>query len=577
MPALRPRIATALLVAATVAALGAWLAAILAARGWGLIEILLLIAYLIEAPWLAISFWNAAIGFALLNFIRDPLSRVAPQALCDHATDPLAARTAIVMTMRDENPAGALARLKIMRESLDRTGHGTPFDFFVLSDSADPAVASAEEAAVVAWRAELPARDCVTYRRRTESTGFKSGNVRDFCERWGSRYELMVLLDIDSLMTGETVVRMVRIMEASPRIGILQSIGVGVPTSSLFARVVQFGHRSMMRVVLPGAAWWQADCGSYWGHNAVVRIDPFLRHCCLPVLPGGPPFGGVLISHDQIEAALMRRAGFEVRVIPLECGSYEGNPPALPEFIARSHRWCQGNLQNLRLIGMPGLVPMSRVQLLAIMDQNIGAAAIVLFAILAAVAAATSPAGDAWSARSALGLYLTWLAMFFAPRLLGLADGLIRERAQHGGAARLLASGLTECAFAVLLLPIWYTAMTFSMLLLLSGRSTSWTVQQRESHAVSWRRAAATLWPPILLGLVLLGLLAVATPDAIVWFLPFLAGLLLAAPLASVTARPAWGRWAARHRLCPAREEIDCPWELAALVPLAAAPRGPAR
>jgi membrane glycosyltransferase len=315
-----------------------------------------------------------------------------------------------------------------------------------------------------------------------------------------------------------------------------------------------------------GSSWWQADCGWFWGHNAVVRIAPFTRYCGLPVLPGGPPFGGAIISHDQIEAVLMRRAGFEVRLLPQECGSYEGNPPALPDFIQRSHRWCQGNLQNLRLIGMPGLAPMSRLHLLYIADQNIGAAAIVSFATLAAIAAASWPAEIAFPARPALALYLTWLAMFFTPRLLGIADAMIRERRRHGGGARLVASGLLECGFAVLLLPIWYCAMTVSMVLLLAGRPTSWTVQQREGHVVTWRRAVAALWPASVLGLALLVLLALTAPSAIVWFVPFLAGLVLAVPFAGLTARPGLGAWAARHKICPAPEEIDCPWELAAVL-----------
>jgi membrane glycosyltransferase len=563
---LRRRIVAALLVAATVATLGVWLASILSAGGLGLLDALMLVAFLIHAPWLAVAFWNACIGFVLLNITRDPLARVLPQAARARHGGPLASRNAILMTVRNEDPSGAVARLTAMLRSLDQTRHGSHFDFFMLSDSTDPGVIAAEKQAIERLNAELAVADRVSYRRRADNAGFKSGNVRDFCERWGSRYDFMVLLDIDSLMTGETVVRMVRIMEANPHFGILQSIGVGEPTSSLFARVVQFGHRNLMRVMVVGTSWWQADCGCFWGHNAVVRIEPFTRYCHLPVLPGDPPFGGTIISHDQIEAALMRRAGFEVRLLPQECGSYEGTPPALPDFLRRSHRWCQGNLQNLRLIGMPGLAPMSRLQLLYIAEQNIGAAAIISFAMLAAIAAGTWPAEVAFPAHSALGLYLTWLAMFFTPRLLGIADALIRERRSHGGSVRLVASGFIECGFAALLLPIWYAIMAVSMVLLMLGRSMSWTVQQRESHVVHWRHAVVALWPASLLGLALFVLLAITEPRAIVWFLPFLTGLVLAVPFASLTTRPGLGEWAERHKICPAPEEIDCPWELAAIL-----------
>jgi membrane glycosyltransferase len=555
----------ALLTGTTVALFTLWLAAILRADGFRLIDALLLATFLLQAPWPALAFWNAVIGFMLLNASRDPLARVMPQTIRPGDTAPLAVRTALLLTLRNEDPTGAFARLLIMLRSVDATGHGGKFDVFVLSDSTDAAVIAAEERAFAALRSQQAMPERLHYRRRPDNAGFKGGNLRDFCERWGERYELMVLLDIDSLMSGATLVRLVRIMQANPTFGILQSIGVGLPASSFLARVVQFGHRSVMRVVLMGAAWWQADCGTFWGHNAVVRVRPFNEHCRLPILPGDPPFGGPLISHDQIEAALMRRAGFEVRVLPIECDSYEGNPPALPEFIRRSQRWCQGNLQNLRLLRMPGLAPMSRVQLLYILDQNIGGAAVVLFVTFAAIAAATSAPGAAFRSGSALALLLAWLVIVLAPRILGCADALIRERRRHGGGARLVISGFAECGFALLMLPIWYVATTCALVLLLAGRAATWDVQQRDAYAVTLRGAAAALWPVTAWALALSGLLAIAAPHAIVWFLLFLVGPLLAVPFAVVTARPGLGAWAARHKLCPAPEEIEPPPEITAL------------
>ena len=228
------------------------------------------------------------------------------------------------------------------------------FSYFVLSDTNDPVLAIEEEAMAHAWALETGAPHRVVYRRRSDNEGFKAGNVRDFCSRWGSSFELMLPLDADSLMTGETILRMVRMMQAYPKLGILQSLVTGMPTKSGFARMFQFGMRHGMRPYTMGYAWWTADCGPFWGHNALVRIKPFVDHCDLPLLSGTGPLCGHVLSHDQVEATLMRRGGYEVRVWPEECGSWEENPPTLADFSRRDVRWCQGNLQYVKLLETAG-------------------------------------------------------------------------------------------------------------------------------------------------------------------------------------------------------------------------------
>ena len=189
--------------------------------------------------------------------------------------------------------------------------------------------------------------------------------IRDsFCDRWGNNHEFAITLDADSFMPADAVLRLLRIAQANPTLGILQTLIVGMPSVSVFARVFQFGMRLGMRSYTLGATWWQGDCGPYWGHNAVIRLAPFIAHCRMPVLPGNGPLSGHLLSHDQVEAVLMRRAGYEVRVLPIEGLSWEENPPTLMEFSRRDLRWCQGNMQYWQLLRMPGLKPISRFQLL---------------------------------------------------------------------------------------------------------------------------------------------------------------------------------------------------------------------
>jgi membrane glycosyltransferase len=552
------------LVTLTVIGLGTWLAAVLQPAGFGPIEILMLLAFLANAPWIAVGFWNAAIGFLVLHWLRDPLAVVIPAALKARPADPVTLRTAIFMTLRNEDSARAFARLKAIKASVESTGFGDQFDYFVLSDSSRPEVTIAEEKEFAALKREIP-EGRVVYRHRADNTGFKAGNVRDFCERWGGNYELMVPLDADSLMTGAAIVRLVRIMQTNPRLGLLQSLVVGLPSTSLFARLFQFGMRHAMRAYTAGSAWWQADCGPYWGHNAAIRVAPFTQHCRLPELPGKPPLGGHILSHDQIEAVLMRRAGYEVRVLPEEGGSYEENPPALPDFARRDLRWCQGNMQYVKLVDIPGIEPTSRMQIALAIQMFIGSAGLVIFVFLAAIAAARWPRDVAFPFALAVGLYATWMLLYLAPKIFGLADALIGSARRYGGAARLLAGGALETVFNFLLVPIQMFGDTVLMFGLLFGRTVIWEAQRRDGYAVTWRDAFAGLWPHMLAGLAIFAVLAAGAPGAILWFLPFAAGLALAVPFAVLTSEAALGFAAARRKICAVPEEFEAQPEVVAL------------
>jgi membrane glycosyltransferase len=114
-----------------------------------------------------------------------------------------------------------------------------------------------------------------------------------------------------------------------------------------------------------GFAAWSGRSGNYWGHNALIRIESFRAASRLPVLSGPAPFGGPLLSHDFVEAAWIRRAGWQVELDPDHRGSAEDAPQTLEEFHRRDRRWCQGNLQHLRLLAEPGLHPLSRFHMIS--------------------------------------------------------------------------------------------------------------------------------------------------------------------------------------------------------------------
>ena len=556
------------LTVATTAALGWWLATILATDGFGVLDVILLATFLTYAPWLVIGFWNSVIGFAVLHFLRNPNASVIPLVERARPDDPVFVGVAIIMTIRNEDPARAFLRMRTMKESIDRTGHGDRFDYFILSDSTRHDIIRDEGAEFRSWQKKFSDEGRLVYRRREKNTGFKAGNVRDFLDHWGAHYDVMIPLDADSLMTGDSIVRLVRIMQANPRLGILQSLVVGMPSPSFFARVFQFGMRHGMRTFTAGTVWWHADCGPFWGHNAAVRVAPFREHCRLPNLPGEPPFGGHILSHDQIEAILMRRAGFEVRVLPEEEGSWEEMPPALPDFAVRDLRWCQGNLQYMKLLHLPRL-PMSQFNLLFALQMFIGVAAFVVFVIVAAFAATMWPSNVEFPTGSALSLYIVWILMLLTPKIAGFIDAALISSKLYGGTARLLLGGLVETIFGFLLTSISMVGQAIFMAALLFGKTISWDGQRRDRYRLSWFEAAKLLWPHTLFGFALLAILAYGAPGAIVWFLPFLAGPVLSIPFAVVTALPELGAFAARHRFCAIPEEFEMPRDLAKILPRA--------
>jgi membrane glycosyltransferase len=377
----------------------------------------------------------------------------------------------------------------------------------------------------------------------------------------------MLPLDADSLMSAETILRLVAIGQAYPKLGILQSLVVGAPAQSAFARIFQFGMRHGMRPYTMGSAWWAGDCGPFWGHNALVRIAPFHAHCELPILPGRPPLGGRILSHDQVEAALMRRAGYEVRVLPEECGSYEDNPPTLLEFTRRDLRWCQGNMQYWRLVGMKGLLPMSRFQLVWAIMMFVGLPAWTAIIALAALKPFDGKPPAAFPAASAELFYLTFLLAYLAPKLAGFADIALTKGglARYGGGWRFAAGALSEILFSFLLGAATTLRTGLFMLGLPFGRSAMWSGQARDAHALSIATAARGLWPQMLFGVFVLATACFGAPILVAWSLPLTLGYILAVPFAVMTASPEVGAVLARIRLCAVPEEIDRPEVIAML------------
>jgi len=545
------RLGFAALVLGSAAALFALMAATLFPAGPDPIGIGMLLLFAVTLPWTTVGFWNAVIGLGLMIFSRDPAGLLVPHLRSIAGNEKIESATALAICIRNEDTARLSRNLNWMLQGLVASGEARWFHLYILSDSNESGVFAAEEALAAALSERFGAALTVTYRRREHSVGFKAGNLRDFCERWGSLHQYAIVFDADSVMTPPAMLRLVRIMQVQPQIGILQTLVTGLPSASPFARIFQFGMRFGMRSHTLGAASWQADCGPYWGHNAILRLAPFIEHCHLPVLPGQPPLGGHVLSHDQLEAVLMRRAGFEVRVLPEEEGSWEENPPSLLEFIRRDLRWCQGNMQYFHFLTMPRLLPVSRCQLALAIAMYAGSPAWLGFMLLGL--ARNAPM------RADLGLilFVTTLVMAFAPKLATLFDVLARSasRRAYGGVPRIAAGALLELMFSMLIVPISAVAMTVFVLGLPFGRTIGWGAQQRDAEGIPFAMAARKLWPQTLFGIIIGVWLWKVAPGAIWYGLPFISGLVGAIPIAMLTASPAVGRALVAIGLCRIPEE----------------------
>ena len=545
----------------SMAALAWAMSRVLGGRGWSVATIAFMTIYLIGLPWTLLGFWNSAIGFVILRLARDPVGYTNPAIRRTPADSPIAARTAVCLCVRNEDVAAAFGRLRVMIESLAATGAGDHFEFHVLSDTSRPEVAAAEEAEIQSLQALYPSAG-LHYRRRTLNTGYKAGNLEEFAHRALGRCDHMIVLDADSVMSGPAMLRLVRAMQANPTLGILQTLVVGRPSESAFTRIFQFGMRHGMRAQTTGSAWWQGSAGPYWGHNAIIRIAPFVQHCALPPIPGKGPLRGAILSHDQVEAALMRGAGWQVRVIPDEYGSWEENPTNLPDFIKRDLRWCNGNLQYIHLLGMPGLIGMGRFQLINAIAMYVGAPMNFVM-LLAGLTIALTPNHPNLATSMAFGLYAVSLLLGFAPRLLGVLDIILSGRAsQYGGARRMIAGCALDWSFSMIIGPIMMIAQTVFIGGLAFGRKMIWDAQNRADRSISFEEALHGLWPQLLFGAVTATVLGLYVPLTLLWAGLTVLPCLIAAPFTCITSARWLGAAMTRARLCAIPDEFAPAWEI---------------
>ena len=549
------------LVTTGISLLGLWLMIdIVGARGWTPLEVTEVGLFGILFANLAFGFTQAFLGFLVLAEGREPLKITNT---LDEKT-PLAS-TAVVMPVYNEDAETVFGNVRALYESIQRRQELDSYDFYILSDSTDPAKAVEEELAWSDICRQTNGFGKIHYRRRKLPVNRKSGNIADFCRRWGHRHRYMVVLDADSLMTGTAVSSLVRLMETNPRAGIIQTMPRLAKADTLFGRIQQFASRVYSPIFAAGLNFWQQGAGNYWGHNAIIRVSPFLASCALPGLPGKEPLGGRVLSHDFVEAALMQNAGWEVWFAYDLDGSYEGLPPNLSEYVKRDRRWCQGNLQHMWFLLAQNIRAISRIHLVQGILAYASAPLLVLFVLLGALQAGIDHLHEkvgTFSAASAGVLFLMTLILLFGPKALSLLHLFARpkEVASFGGPIRVLVSAILETLFSILTAPVLVWFHTRFVLRNIAGQTVTWHTQTRDvGNGPRWTEIVLEYWPLPIAGVGLGALAWWIAPSYLAWLSPMLIGLLLAIPAAQFS-----GRTNLFRSLFLTPEELRPPQELAA-------------
>ena len=552
---------------------------ILGANGLHALETVALVLFSVLFTWIAASFWTAIAGFLVKIAGRDP----AVISSREVAARPLTTRVAIVMPIYNEDVARVSAGIDAIWASVQEQSDAAAFDFFILSDTRSAEIAAQEERAWRALVAKHHADGRIFYRRRAQNIARKSGNIADFITSWGAAYECFVVLDADSVMTGDTVVTLARLMEAHPHAGIIQGLPLPAGRDTLFARMIQFAARLNGPMLASGLAFWQLEGGNYWGHNAIVRTRHFANFCALPKLPGKPPFGGEILSHDFVEAAFMRRAGCEVWLVPDLGGNWEEVPTNVVDFAARDRRWTQGNLQHCRVLPMKGIPWLSRLHMLtgilSYLTSPMWFAILVVSSILTCMLALHEPVYFQPGVHSlfpdwpisrpheiAVLLVMT-IVVLLLPKLLGATLAIVNRslRRGFGGLRGLLPSLLIEQVFSMLVAPVMMIFHSLFVVSTLAGKNVRWDAQSRSNRGLSYGEALRRHALHVSLGLIWGAVILECAPSFIWWIMPVLAGLLLSVFVAVWTSGPKLGPLLRRWGLLLTPEETQMPRELAAV------------
>jgi membrane glycosyltransferase len=547
------------------------------------LAIIMVLLFAALFAWIALSFTSALVGFC--SMLAGGGGRLLRQESGLPST-----RTALLMPVYNESPRHIMAGLRATWESLQKIGPASEsFDAFILSDTTDPDTWIDEESAFLELRAQASGYNRIFYRRRLRNTARKSGNIADWITRFGAAYEQFLILDADSVMTGDALVRLVDAMERHSDVGLIQTLPTIAGGNTLFARTQQFAGRIYGPVIAHGIAFWHGAEGNYWGHNAIIRTRAFAAAAGLPELPGPKPFGGAILSHDFVEAALLRRAGWAVHMVPALAGSYEASPPTLTDLAIRDRRWCQGNLQHALVLPARGLHWVSRLHLMTGIGSYITAPLWLMFllcGILIAIQARFIPPNYFPSGPSlfpvwpvidpvrAMWMFVGTMTLLLLPKLFGFLAAILCRPVRRGcgGVLRLFASMVLETVLSGLIAPVTMLTQMQHVIAIMFRGDSGWIAQQRDDGRMPLRIAARQYRWHTLLGVAFGGCAWAVSSHLALWMLPVVLGLAMAIPLAALTARPQVGAALRRVGLLRVPEETHPPDVLVRALELAGQP-----
>jgi membrane glycosyltransferase len=529
----------------------------------------------ILTAWIAIGFWTAVFGFVVL--LRQ---RYATPLIEEPTQQPLA-KTALIFPIYKESPERIMAAVEVMFRDLERTEKLDGFEFYILSDSDDPNAYVREQWAWAEACRALSAFGRIHYRRRRSNIKRKTGNIADFLKRWGHRYDYMIVLDADSLMSAGCLTRMVGLMQANPKVGIMQSVPGVILQQTLFGRIQQFTNRLYGKMYAAGLSFWQLGDSYYWGHNAIIRVSPFVEHCQLPRLRGRALLSGDILSHDFVEAALMRRAGWAVWLVPELAGSWEETPPTLHDELIRDRRWCFGNLQHLRLLFAKGLLGTHRLMFVNGAMSYVASIFWLLYLLLGTAVIAWHalippnyfphghslfPVWPVWHENLAILLLVVSAIILFLPKFLGLALVILqRQTALFGGWVHLSISVVIEIVYSMLLAPVRMLFHSWFVLSSLLGHRVMWGRQRRSADTRSWIQTARVHFWGMLVAIVWSSLIYALDPSYLAWLLPIVLALILITPITFLSSSTRVGQRARNAHLFLTPEECQPPEEIQAL------------
>ncbi|WP_309383356.1 glucans biosynthesis glucosyltransferase MdoH [Cerasicoccus frondis] len=525
---------------------------------------------------LSFGFVQAVAGFICLLKRNDQL-RIS-ELHKQFENQPLNSRTALLFPIYNEDPDSVTANIATTYEALEKAGALAHYDFFMLSDTTQSNNWIEEEAAWLKTVQKLNAHGKIFYRKRRDNLNQKSGNVADFLRRWGKPYDFFICYDADSLMTADTLLRITRIMEHTPSLGILQTMPRLCNAKSMFARLQQFGNRLQGMIGGAGLNFWQQSEGNYWGHNAIIRTEAFTKFCNLPELPGARPLGGRVMSHDFVEAALMRKAGLQVWLAYDYEGTYEEMPPSIPDFAMRDRRWSQGNLQHTWIMLFGDIPLVNRVHMFNGIMSYLSGPLWLIFLVLTTLifyswenSQLTMFIGESWlpwmpedTSVQGLVVFLLTMALILVPKFFPLILFLRypEERRKFGGFLRATSSLLLEVTMFTIIAPSLMLFHSSFIAALFMGQRVSWNAQRRGGDGIGWAEAFAVQGPHTLIG-VMWGLLAWhISPTLFGWMSPVLIGWVFAPVIAVWTSKESVGEWFARQGLLLSPEDIAPPAEV---------------